>query len=777
MKKKIPINLKYPRLSRVLGVTVLAASFAVAGAAPPVNAGIYDGLDSVTCMADAWEGVTGHNLPKDSLNCTANDIEITRVVPLDDSGKRPGEEGYIPVKCVPGEVFTLQADVTVRTNANERYDTTFYLPLTEQSPQDVQIEGPENRNCSMILPIPDDEKDPDQVADVQIDGDRCGDISKAYGTDEYTLYDETITMLCKISPEDPTLADFSYCAAWSVDNEGGCTEEGRYPGQVPSQKSKCNCANFPIPVYVAPDPPPITKTLDGTGSRSEFGGEFTYNLSFQNQNTGPTGSLFIQALTDEIDINGDGSWDQTINLWGPLDTVNSDIDGVYLTYSDCVQPPNGGELSSNATYSCQFKVYIVDHQLPLVLEDGTSPPELYDDLIKVKLKDMLDNPIGNTSCADAGLLSAVDGDNCSNVVEVQITNVDPVINVTKTADTGGVDPNRILEPGGNVTYTVVVTNPSTALEPVYLTSMVDEVDGVQTDLTSGCELPLWLNPGQSHECTFEAEVTGNPGTTVTDTVTVTGEDNEGNPATDSDPATVWIEDVESVIELIKTANPTEVCEPGGDVTYTFEVINRSTVDTVTINSLTDTVYGDLTEECGLTDAPWVLEPNNDSATCTITRYVEADAAAAPAYEHNVATASGLDDDGNTVEDDDDAKVDFCDVPPAATLTKSVVSMDVTYEVTVCNDSTAEAALLTALVDDKIGGTLDGVGGCSLDQTLAPKGDPDGNDCYTCQFHRVITSSPDTDEVTGTVSDNEGNTVTPSDRARVEFNNSPPTDGL
>ena len=57
---------------------------------------------------------------------------------------------------------------------------------------------------------------------------------------------------------------------------------------------------------------------------------------------------------------------------------------------------------------------------------------------------------------------------------------------------------------------------------------------------------------------------------------------------------------------------------------------------------------------------------------------------------NVATASGLDDDGNPVSDNDGATVNFGNVAPAASLSKSATLATVTYAVTVSNDSDAEA---------------------------------------------------------------------------------------
>jgi hypothetical protein len=132
---------------------------------------------------------------------------------------------------------------------------------------------------------------------------------------------------------------------------------------------------------------------------------------------------------------------------------------------------------------------------------------------------------------------------------------------------------------------------------------------------------------------------------------------------------------------------------------------------------------------------------------------------------NVATASGVDDDGNPKSATADATVSFNNVAPAASLMKTATSVDVTYEVEVSNDSTAEALNLTILMDDRFG-NLDGQGTCVVPQTIAV------GDSYTCTFTRTISgplASPHTNTVTGTIVDDEGSTpVTPSDSATVDF---------
>jgi uncharacterized repeat protein (TIGR01451 family) len=260
-----------------------------------------------------------------------------------------------------------------------------------------------------------------------------------------------------------------------------------------------------------------------------------------------------------------------------------------------------------------------------------------------------------------------------------------------------------------------------------------------------------------------ALVGGQAYTSETDTVTATGEDDEGNQVSDSDSATVTILDDLAMIDLIKTANPTSVNEPGDDVTYTFVVTNLSNVDGVTITSLTDSIYEDLNGQ-GNCSVPQALAPGANY-TCSIQVNLGGNAGDVIV---NVATAAGVDDDGQLVMDSDDATVDVLDVPPAASLTKTVGMIVATFDVEVTNDSGAEALDLAALGDDQFGDITQVQGNvlsttCAVPQTIAVGGS------YTCTFDGKVASSPHTDTVTGTLEDDEGGAVMPSDDATVTFN--------
>ncbi|WP_455198996.1 hypothetical protein, partial [Kaarinaea lacus] len=135
---------------------------------------------------------------------------------------------------------------------------------------------------------------------------------------------------------------------------------------------------------------------------------------------------------------------------------------------------------------------------------------------------------------------------------------------------------------------------------------------------------------------------------------------------------------------------------------------------------------------------------------------------------SMVTANGLDDDGNPRMCSDSSKVDIRDVAPSATLSKEAIEAVVTYRVKVTNTSLVEALTLDALYDDHFGDIADNYNlliestTCILPQEIAIGGD------YTCTFDAKVGTSPHTNTVTGTVSDDEGNRATPapSDSATV-----------
>jgi len=319
-----------------------------------------------------------------------------------------------------------------------------------------------------------------------------------------------------------------------------------------------------------------------------------------------------------------------------------------------------------------------------------------------------------------------------------------------------------------------ITAGNISSDPVTIDTLNDKRPSPGGTVTSlqgvgDCSVPQTIAAGGSYSCSFDLLVTGNAGDSESDLATASGNDDDGNAVSASDDATVTINDVPSSIQLLKSAAPDTLDEPGGSVIFNLTVNNLSSVDTVTINSLTDTVFGDL-DGVGDCSVPRIIAPGN-SYNCSFTADLEGE----PGAPHmNVATASGVDDDGNPVSDNDGATVNFSNIAPAATLSKSVSQATVSYSVTVSNDSDAEPLALSVLDDDKFGDVSD-VGNpliqstnCILPQQLEPSdGEAGGPDEYTCVFTALVNCSPHTNTLTGSVTDNDGSApVTPSGSTTV-----------
>ncbi len=344
----------------------------------------------------------------------------------------------------------------------------------------------------------------------------------------------------------------------------------------------------------------------------------------------------------------------------------------------------------------------------------------------------------------------------SDDATVTITDVTPTpadVVVVKEAS-----PTSVPEPGGPVTFTVRVTNH--AVEPLTLTALVDDVHG---DLAGRgtCDVPQTLGVGQTYTCTFTATVSGNAGHVETDTVTATLVDDEGNEVQNEDSATVIVTDTAPSVSIVKTASAASLPEPGGTVTFTLTVTNNS-VETVTITALSDTYA--LSAEClalvGQTLAPGA------SASCQYAIQVED----AGTYG-NTASVTVEDDENNEASDQDTETVEVTDVPPipedvVVTKTADPESLPepggvVTFTVQVTNQA-VEPLTLTALVDD-VHGDLDGRGTCDVPQTLGV------GQTYTCYFTATVSGNAgyvETDTVTATLVDDEGNSVSQSDTATV-----------
>jgi hypothetical protein len=252
---------------------------------------------------------------------------------------------------------------------------------------------------------------------------------------------------------------------------------------------------------------------------------------------------------------------------------------------------------------------------------------------------------------------------CDDTFEVPVRVEDATIAVDKTAS-----PTQINEPGGQITFTVRITNTSN-VEPIVISSIVDDPFGdkgsglASADNTCPDLIGDTLAPGASTTCTFKDDVWGNAGDVRTDTVTVTAtQPSNGATLTDDDSADVTLLDVSNTPTVTKTAQATGNCSV--DATYQVVVNNNSEVDKLTLNSLTDDKFGSLTTVHGSVvntgcSVPQTIDTNSNY-TCS---FVGRIASSTCELNHtNTVTADVTDDDNKNSKPTDDANVTLTTTP-------------------------------------------------------------------------------------------------------------------
>jgi uncharacterized repeat protein (TIGR01451 family) len=338
-------------------------------------------------------------------------------------------------------------------------------------------------------------------------------------------------------------------------------------------------------VLVAQSSISVTKTASPT-SLAEPGGSVTFTVTINN--TGNT-SVDITSLGDDVhgNLNGQGtcSVPQTIPVSGSYQcSFSATVSGTSGDSETDTVTASGTGVGGPVADSGSATVTITDPPPTISVTKTASPTSVPEPGASVSFTVRVDNT-GSTSADLTSLTDDIHGDlngqgDCSlpktiaiggfyqcsfsatvtgdagdsetdtvtasvtgpggsgsamGSATVTVTDELPTISVSKTAS-----PASIEEPGGTITFTVRVDNTGAA-EPVSLTSLNDDIHG---DLNGqgDCSLPQTIAVSDFYECSFDASVTGVAGDSETDTVTATAEDNEGNPVSEQDSATVNIID-------------------------------------------------------------------------------------------------------------------------------------------------------------------------------------------------------------------------------------------
>lgn len=325
--------------------------------------------------------------------------------------------------------------------------------------------------------------------------------------------------------------------------------------------------------------------------------------------------------------------------------------------------------------------------------------------------------------AQDGSIEVVVGETSATVT---ITDVPSSLVLKKRAH-----PTQIPESGAGVTYTIWVTNTS-PVDSIRLNKVNDDRFG---DVSNSCRqpLPVTLPAAGAITCTFSRLLQGQAGTIHVNTATATGVDDDKQVVSANDKATVIFLDTPGVLTMSATAAPTAVPEAGGPVTFTLRIKNESSVDAITVKSLTDP-QGKVTPSC---------QPalNNslkagEVMSCHYIRSIQGDFGTTAIHQ---ITANGTSDDGQAVTANAEVQITFTDTPASLTVQKtpsqptaSVNGAVITFTVQVKNTSPTDSLTLDQITDSRYGNVAAAnpllvATTCTTPQILPVNGQ------YTCKF--------------------------------------------
>ena len=330
--------------------------------------------------------------------------------------------------------------------------------------------------------------------------------------------------------------------------------------------------------------------------------------------------------------------------------------------------------------------------------------------------------------------------------------------------------------GDTIDYTITVTNAGTTT--VTVDSVIDSLADADASLNCGATvLPVSLTPAQSFVCTAthtitQAEVDSGR---VINTVTASGTDVGGSPISDDsddpdnptdvdpngdgnpDDPTVTPLSAADELRVIKNDSLGGTGIAGDVISYTITVLNSgtTTIDNIVVS---DSLPGaDATLDCSPTVVPASLAPGA-SFTCTANHVVtQADVDSGTVT--NVATASGTNPSGDPVSDPSDDPNDPTDVDPDTdgepddptvtvlsqlpelTVTKvdtlggtGVAGDLITYTITTANSGTT-----TATVDTLVDSLADADASLNCGATVLPLVMLPG-ESFTCTASHTVTQA-------------------------------------
>lgn len=221
------------------------------------------------------------------------------------------------------------------------------------------------------------------------------------------------------------------------------------------------------------------------------------------------------------------------------------------------------------------------------------------------------------------------------------------------------------------------------------------------------------------------------------------------------------------IQVAKDVSPASLPEPGGEFTFTVQIGNTAQFTSLTVDRICDDQHGTIANNTATACATGALGSIN-STTCSLPQTIAPQSSYSCTFKANVnstipktvtdvVSVMGHDQNSQPVSGSDSAQVAITNVPPTATVVKSLIDLacaDVNYRVRVNNTASAESLSLTVLNDSGFGSITsvhDNVLAttCSVPQTIAASGN------YECEFRAHFCGASHTNTVTATLNDNDG----------------------
>jgi hypothetical protein len=503
------------RWTRFIGATAVALLLPMSAFAT-IQAGQNDGLtlegppppnsNGDFCMQKVF-GNTGSITSSNLLNCTANDVSISKAVefcvqPLDANGAPTGTAkcgvpgGADPVTCNAGEQIQLTAKFQVNVTASSRFDETFYFRVDggDSARGTGGVGQTVAGQCSLTnLRVGGDPNFPNSsiVTEAKAsDRDSCGDLNQ--GTSFVTF---TLPVTC--ADNGSGKLKLPNCTSWHSNSATQCSLGAPTGDSAPETKSKCNCDDgFSLDIFVEHPTISVDKTASPT-QLNEPGGSVSYTVKVTND--GSQATVTLTSLTE--DDNNNGTVDFTYNS-----TSNPTLASICGTLT----------LAPGASTNCTFNRTVTG-----------SPGE-----------NITDKACASGTDSNGGSV----GPSCDTAV-VSIKDVLPTASLSKTAKEATC---------ADIRYEINITN-TDAVDDLSLDLIHDDKVGGGSDSTGG-DVSSAAAPHdnlKSSTCALGTSIAKNGGTYTcnyvvsnvctfpdTDTVTAKLSDGDGNQVTKTGSATV-----------------------------------------------------------------------------------------------------------------------------------------------------------------------------------------------------------------------------------------------